>query len=222
MNIYLCFLFGELKDSLSRSSRKVDTGVVVLVGNTTQSTINGVFLTVMIQTRNAAERRERDKRSVERKRRRWKDKEKKRKSKLLKQAKKLVEEQNIQDIRDDDYFVKNVEFAYWLKTEKGVYFDELGTEESREIFKEFVQKWNARRLNRKCSMLWCVGDPSAGVTHDIAAVYLAKEDPAAALTQRTKHKWAFSSNISADVYNAVDRIQSDTNNESIFQVGVLV
>ena len=49
----------------------------------------------------------------------------------------------------DEYFVKSVEFALWLKEERGTFFSSLTSEQSHELFTEFVEVWNAGRLSEK-------------------------------------------------------------------------
>ncbi|KAL9230852.1 hypothetical protein vseg_006147 [Gypsophila vaccaria] len=75
------------------------------------------------------------------------DKEKKHKSKDSKHGRHsdLV----ITELSNDDYFSKNNEFATWLKEEKKKFFSDLSTESARELFSEFVEEWNSRKLKSK-------------------------------------------------------------------------
>ncbi|KAK3240118.1 hypothetical protein CYMTET_50017 [Cymbomonas tetramitiformis] len=50
---------------------------------------------------------------------------------------------------EDDYFAKNHEFSAWLRQEHDVFFTELLSDRARELFKTFVEEWNARRLTLK-------------------------------------------------------------------------
>ncbi len=49
-------------------------------------------------------------------------------------------------ISEDDYFSRNPEFSSWLSAEKGLFFNQLSAEESRELFAKFVNRWNAKKL----------------------------------------------------------------------------
>ena len=52
-----------------------------------------------------------------------------------------------QDFKEpDDYFANNVEFATWLKEEKGKYFSDLPLESTRDIFLNLVREWNNGKL----------------------------------------------------------------------------
>ena len=55
----------------------------------------------------------------------------------------------IEAISDDDYYLKNHEFAAWLKHTRKVYFTDLLAQDAREAFKGFITEWNARRLPAK-------------------------------------------------------------------------
>ena len=56
---------------------------------------------------------------------------------------------SVEPIAEDDYFLKNHEFAAWLKHAQGVFFTDLLAEDARKLFKDFVVEWNARRLPAK-------------------------------------------------------------------------
>ena len=49
-------------------------------------------------------------------------------------------------ISADDYFIKSREFRTWLVQEKGLYFDEMSSKNSRKRFNEFVALWNNGRV----------------------------------------------------------------------------
>ncbi len=50
---------------------------------------------------------------------------------------------------ENDYFIKNHEFASWLKATRGVFFTQLLAADARAAFREFAAEWNARRLPRR-------------------------------------------------------------------------
>lgn len=58
-------------------------------------------------------------------------------------------EVEVEPITEDDYYLKNHEFAAWLKQARGTFFTDLLAEDTRRLFKEFVAEWNARRLPAK-------------------------------------------------------------------------
>ena len=51
-------------------------------------------------------------------------------------------------ISEDDYFMKNHEFATWLKHVHKTYFTDLLAEKARALFKDFVERWNGGALPR--------------------------------------------------------------------------
>jgi hypothetical protein len=51
-------------------------------------------------------------------------------------------------ISEDDYFMKNHEFAAWLKHVHKTYFTDLLAEKARALFKDFVERWNKSELPR--------------------------------------------------------------------------
>ena len=74
----------------------------------------------------------------------------------------------VNSISEDDYFAKNAEFTTWLKEQRQLFFNDLSAEETRRLFAEFVEAWNARRLPAKLY---------AGVT--------------GSAMRRTNHQWGF-------------------------------
>ncbi|GMN56493.1 hypothetical protein TIFTF001_025618 [Ficus carica] len=56
---------------------------------------------------------------------------------------------DFQELSNDDYFLKNNEFATWLKEEKRVFFSDLSSESAREMFTDFVEAWNDQTLESK-------------------------------------------------------------------------
>lgn len=56
---------------------------------------------------------------------------------------------DFKELSSDDYYLKNNEFATWLKEEKRKFFSDLSSESTRELFSEFVEVWNSKRLESK-------------------------------------------------------------------------
>ncbi|KAI3414908.1 uncharacterized protein J3R85_015710 [Psidium guajava] len=56
---------------------------------------------------------------------------------------------DIQELSSDDYFLKNNEFATWLKEERNVFFSDLSAEPARELFSEFIKEWNQGKLESR-------------------------------------------------------------------------
>ncbi|XP_021757360.1 DNA topoisomerase 1 [Chenopodium quinoa] len=56
---------------------------------------------------------------------------------------------DFKEITNDDYYSKNNEFATWLKEEKWKFFSDLSSEQTRELFSEFVEVWNSKQLESK-------------------------------------------------------------------------
>ncbi|XP_030527892.1 style cell-cycle inhibitor 1 isoform X1 [Rhodamnia argentea] len=56
---------------------------------------------------------------------------------------------DIQELSNDDYFLKNNEFATWLKEERNVFFSDLSAESARELFSEFIKEWNRGKLESR-------------------------------------------------------------------------
>ena len=52
-------------------------------------------------------------------------------------------------LTQDDYFLRNIEFCFWLRREGKGYFTELSSTEARRLFVDFCGAWNARSLPRK-------------------------------------------------------------------------
>lgn len=87
------------------------------------------------------------------------------KKRLLKEAKKLIKKHKsktsivpmepapaglkVDNISDEDYFAKSVEFAMWLKEARGLFFSNLSSEETHKLFGTFVGIWNAGKLSAK-------------------------------------------------------------------------
>ncbi|KAI8981334.1 hypothetical protein BD414DRAFT_443644 [Trametes punicea] len=83
--------------------------------------------------------------------------------------------EDVSEISESDYFLKNDEFQLWLKEEKGKYFNELSGERARKYFRKFVKAWNRGKLSK--SMYAGVG-----------------RVPAA--NSQTTYKWSFASKTS--------------------------
>ncbi|XP_030527902.1 style cell-cycle inhibitor 1 isoform X2 [Rhodamnia argentea] len=78
------------------------------------------------------------------------DKEKKsRDSKGKHKSKDRHSKHDIQELSNDDYFLKNNEFATWLKEERNVFFSDLSAESARELFSEFIKEWNRGKLESR-------------------------------------------------------------------------
>lgn len=87
------------------------------------------------------------------------------KRRLLKEAKKLLKQHKSEtkvipmepapaglkfdNIVEEDYFAKSIEFAMWLKEAKGLFFSNLSSEETHKLFGTFVEIWNAGKLSAK-------------------------------------------------------------------------
>ncbi|KAI7744522.1 hypothetical protein M8C21_003880 [Ambrosia artemisiifolia] len=56
---------------------------------------------------------------------------------------------NFKEISDADYFLKNNEFATWLKDERDTFFSDLSSESARKLFTEFVKAWNKKKLDSR-------------------------------------------------------------------------
>ncbi|KAK9741290.1 hypothetical protein RND81_03G095300 [Saponaria officinalis] len=74
-------------------------------------------------------------------------KEKKHKSKDSKHGR--HSDLKVTELSNDDYYSKNNEFSTWLKEEKKKFFSDLSTDSARELFTEFVEEWNTRKLKSK-------------------------------------------------------------------------
>lgn len=61
----------------------------------------------------------------------------------------IFQKHDFQELSNDDYFLKNNEFATWLKEEKRVFFSDLSSESAREMFTDFVKAWNDQKLESK-------------------------------------------------------------------------
>jgi len=89
---------------------------------------------------------------------------------------------------DEDYFRRTAEFQRWLQESRGQFLDELPSAEAHKLFAKFVSKWNDGELS--------------------AAIYRLGAD--AADLQRTRHRWAFSSQLSKD-----EQLQLESARDSI-------
>eukprot|EP00850_Spirogloea_muscicola_P004953 SM000022S07167 [mRNA] locus=s22:305184:307292:+ [translate_table: standard] len=57
-----------------------------------------------------------------------------------------VDPTKIEKIAEDDYFLKNAEFSTWLKEGRGVYFSDLSSEQTHDLFQTFTTLWNSGHL----------------------------------------------------------------------------
>ena len=48
---------------------------------------------------------------------------------------------------EDDYYARAAEFRTWLRDAKDLYLDDLAADEARKLFAQFVDRWNAGRLD---------------------------------------------------------------------------
>ena len=48
---------------------------------------------------------------------------------------------------EDDYYARAAEFRTWLRDAKDLYLDDLAADEARRLFAQFVERWNAGRLD---------------------------------------------------------------------------
>ncbi|KAL5457582.1 hypothetical protein EMCRGX_G034855 [Ephydatia muelleri] len=103
-----------------------------------------------------------------------KEKEKSKKHKSKERGKKRPKKK--ERISTEDYFVKSVEFRTWLAEDSGTFFNNLSSEESRKLFKTFVQKWNDGLLDKK---FYQEGMLSTTLKH----------------SGQTTHKWNFAANL---------------------------
>ena len=46
---------------------------------------------------------------------------------------------------EDDYYARAAEFRTWLRDAKDLYLDDIGADEARRLFAQFVERWNAGR-----------------------------------------------------------------------------
>jgi len=83
------------------------------------------------------------------KKKQHKDKKKKKHKKEKKHSKKTNDNDNIKvlemQLTEDDYFKKNVEFRVWLKI-KQMSFENLTSDESRDLFTKFIEVYNKGSL----------------------------------------------------------------------------
>jgi len=49
-------------------------------------------------------------------------------------------------LSQDNYYDKNAEFRFWLKSKKNIYFDELDGDSAHQLFDTFCDQWNNRAL----------------------------------------------------------------------------
>ncbi|GAB2232904.1 hypothetical protein Droror1_Dr00011971 [Drosera rotundifolia] len=52
-------------------------------------------------------------------------------------------------ISNDDYYSKNNEFATWLKEKRRLFFSDLSSETTHQLFTEFITDWNQKKLEAK-------------------------------------------------------------------------
>lgn len=94
------------------------------------------------------------------------EEERRKKRKLLKEAKRIIKRHkknrdgtsggdgnqkstSRKVLSEEDYYEKNKEFSAWLKEDHGIYFSSLSSDDTRRLFVDFVQAWNAGKLSEK-------------------------------------------------------------------------
>lgn len=82
----------------------------------------------------------------------------------------------VQPLTSDDYFRRTHEYQRWLQESRGLFLEDIPSAEARALFEKFVERWNCGKLSAKT---YDVGAGGGGV-------------------QRTKHRWGFTSKMSAD------------------------
>ncbi|KAK3428418.1 hypothetical protein EUGRSUZ_F04454 [Eucalyptus grandis] len=97
-----------------------------------------------------SDKKEKEKGKDRKSRKHRSDKEKKsRDSKGKQKRKERRSKHDIQELSSDDYFLKNNEFATWLKEERDIFFSDLSAESARELFSKFMKEWNRGKLESR-------------------------------------------------------------------------
>ncbi|CAI8033913.1 Style cell-cycle inhibitor 1-B [Geodia barretti] len=109
-----------------------------------------------------------------------KSKKEPKKHKTHKKKKKI---KNFEEISIEDYFKKSVELRTWLSDERKIFFSDLTSQQSHNLFKEFVKEWNEQALPKK----YYNGLPSATLEHG----------------KQTGHVWKFSRSLGKDELKGV-------------------
>lgn len=82
----------------------------------------------------------------------------------------------VQELRQDDYFMRSAEFRTWLGESKGKYLDEVSSKDARRYFDRFARRWNEGRL---------ADEYYEGKVRSATAT--------AGSASQTRHRWAFTS-----------------------------
>lgn len=82
----------------------------------------------------------------------------------------------VDEIGEDDYYVRSAEFKAWLADTKRKYLDEISSREARRYFERFIRRWNDGRLP---------DDYYKGTIRSAAA--------SAGSSSQTRHRWGFTS-----------------------------
>ncbi|CDZ96609.1 hypothetical protein [Phaffia rhodozyma] len=88
----------------------------------------------------------------------------------------LQQEFGVDELSEDDYFLKSAEFRVWLKEEKKKYLDQLAGDDARRYFKKFVKAWNRGKLAR--------------------SFYAPTTATSIPSSSQTSYKWSFATNRS--------------------------
>ena len=113
----------------------------------------------------------------------------------------------VDELSDDDYFLKATELKLWLYEDRGKKLDSLKTEDARRYFRKFVRAWNAGRLDGAL-LLPPLSSPSAALdvlelTPNLcmlAAKYYAGIAPGSLPSSiSTSHSWSFKKASQADL-----------------------
>jgi hypothetical protein len=136
-------------------------------------------------TEEERERRRRKRKKMKKRRssegsKKSKSKKEPKKHKSHKKKKKI---KNFEEISIDDYFRRSVEFRTWLSDERKIFFSDLTSQQSRDLFKEFAKEWNEQTLPKK----YYSGLQSATLEHG----------------KQTGHVWKFSRSLGKDELTGV-------------------
>ena len=78
------------------------------------------------------------------------------------------------ELTEDDYFIRATEFKAWLAESKGKYLDEISSKDARRYFERFVRRWNEGRL-----------------PDEYYEGKVRSSSAAAGSSSQTRHRWAF-------------------------------
>ena len=101
-------------------------------------------------------------------------------------------------ISEDDYYKYHTEFTDWALNKQCKYLDEMSTKKCKKLYKKFMKKWNAGKLEEK----YYKGISSLSINNH----------------QKTRYKWSFESNINEKEQTKLDLIKDEIDNETNEQV----